>query len=787
MSNRRRTRRNGSQQRSRAGRDAYTAGRDQTIINVEASKGQSQAPGLMQRILGQVVFGEIPKRPPAFQERESLHRAITSAGNLAVISTLAGARGIGKSQLAAAYARECIDAGWKLVAWIGAERSDQVLAGLDQLAKAMNLREDGDDSEAAAAKVRQWLEKPGDEKSLVVFDNATDPDFLTRWLPSAGSARILITSNRRSFDSLGTLIDVDVFTSAEAHAYLMERTSLQDAAGAAALGEEVGRLPLALAQASGVIRAQRLSYADFLDRLQKVSLDKYLKRQPGDDYPRGAAETVILALQQAERDGKLARSLLLALSVLSPDGVSRELLYAAGAEGAFNFLPWQTRSGVRVTPPKIDAALEKLAEASLVTYSIDGEAVIMHRFTQRVSRERASREPQLDLILLKVSQMIDRQRAADEPSWKRREEIDDLINQISSIWDNAQIRFTSDTKSILIFRRRFRSQFEKLLVSLRIWSVRELIDMGNPRRAVQLGMSVASDCGRVLGPDHPGTFASRDNLAVAYVRAGRHDEAIGLHRQVVADRARVLGPDHPTTLASRNSLALAYHDAGRHDEAIGLHRQIVADRERVLGPDHPDTLSSRNNLATAYHHAGRHDEAIGLHRQVVADQERVLGPDHPTTLASRNNLAHAYHHAGRHDEAIELQRQVIADEERVLGLDHPTILASRNNLAGAYSEAGRHVQAIDLYRQAIADQERVLGPDHPTTLTSRNNLAGAYTDAGRLDKAIDLFRQTIADRARVLGPDHPDTLRSRNNLATALRKRALQSHRPGGWRPKRLH
>src|ERR1700683_1825992 len=241
MSNRRRIRQNGSQQRSRAGRDSYTAGGNQTIINAEASKEQPQVPWLMQQILGQVVFGEIPKQPPAFQARESLHRAIGRARSLAVISTLAGARGIGKSQLAAAYARECIDADWTLVAWIGSERSDQVLAGLDQLAQAMHLGEDDDDSEAAAAKVRRWLERSGGQKSLVVFDNATDPDSLTRWLPSTGSAQILITSNRRSFDSLGTLIDVDVFTSAEAHAYLLERTGLQDTAGATVLSEEVGR------------------------------------------------------------------------------------------------------------------------------------------------------------------------------------------------------------------------------------------------------------------------------------------------------------------------------------------------------------------------------------------------------------------------------------------------------------------------------------------------------------------------------------------------------------------
>ena len=78
-----------------------------------------------------------------------------------------------------------------------------------------------------------------------------------------------------------------------------------------------------------------------------------------------------------------------------------------------------------------------------------------------------------------------------------------------------------------------------------------------------------------------------------------------MHEQALAARERVLGPDHPDTLQSRNNLATAYRAAGRLDEAISLHEQTLAARERVLGPDHPDTLASRNNLAIAYQAAGR--------------------------------------------------------------------------------------------------------------------------------------------------------------------------------------
>ena len=49
---------------------------------------------------------------------------------------------------------------------------------------------------------------------------------------------------------------------------------------------------------------------------------------------------------------------------------------------------------------------------------------------------------------------------------------------------------------------------------------------------------------------------SRNNLADAYAPAGRLAEAIRLFERTLADSER-LGPDHPDTLASRNDLERA--------------------------------------------------------------------------------------------------------------------------------------------------------------------------------------------------------------------------------------
>ena len=89
---------------------------------------------------GSVVIGEVPQRPRAFQPRPDLIVALDRRGpGVTVVRALTGMRGVGKTQVAAAYARSCIDAGWRLVAWISADSNSQILDGLAQVAVALQI------------------------------------------------------------------------------------------------------------------------------------------------------------------------------------------------------------------------------------------------------------------------------------------------------------------------------------------------------------------------------------------------------------------------------------------------------------------------------------------------------------------------------------------------------------------------------------------------------------------------------------------------------------------------
>jgi hypothetical protein len=61
-------------------------------------------------------------------------------------------------------------------------------------------------------------------------------------------------------------------------------------------------------------------------------------------------------------------------------------------------------------------------------------------------------------------------------------------------------------------------------------------------------------------------------------------------------RERVLGPEHPDTATSLNNLGSLLQAQGDLAGARPYYERALAVRERVLGPEHPDTATSLNNL-----------------------------------------------------------------------------------------------------------------------------------------------------------------------------------------------
>ena len=633
-----------------------------------------------------IRFGSRPMVTAGFVEREGQDELFDAVLIRAEPHTvLTGMRGSGKTQLAAVVAARCEEEGWPLVAWINAASRKDLVADLYELALRIGINAPKDvPPETIVRRFLDQLRSADAAGHLFVFDNVENLDDLRDLTPEGNGVRALITTTRHlDWSSLGwSPLAVGVFDREQSIALLCQRTGDAHRDAANQIAEALGDLPVAVAQAAATARSGQYSLSNYLERLSNHPLESSISRLEGDDYPDAVGVALFMAYEQVleqlrtkrpQQEG-IATSLLGTLSLLAASGVPTHWLLKLNKDS----------DTVRDT-------LSFLKRASILQESTDDYKNVIHRLQGQVYRETyLSDQEKFSETCAHTAALLDEIDVDRLENFEQqRQETRNLAEQIGAV--------TSQEHSRPLF-------YDPDFVAILATTLRNATDLGMPQLALTLTDSVTR-AGETLGPRHPSTLASRNNLAGAYREAGRLDQAIALYEQNLKDRTRILGPHHPHTLTSHHNLAGAYQAAGRLDEAITQYEQTLTDHTRILGPHHTDTLTTQDNLAVTYRTAGRLDEAIPLLEQTLKDRTGILGPHHTDTLTTQANLAIAYRTAGRLDDAIPLLEQTLKDFESLLGPNHPLTLATQDNLAIAYRAADRIEDAEKLFEPSSGAED----------------------------------------------------------------------------------
>jgi hypothetical protein len=295
------------------------------------------------------------------------------------------------------------------------------------------------------------------------------------------------------------------------------------------------------------------------------------------------AEAVLLAMEAASVADRLGVSIAVIelVAMLSPALVRRDLLHSAGQAGTL------LGSGRRVAASMVDQALERLNERSLLGFSLDGQAVSVHRLAARVIRAGLARQGRLGPACRAAAFAVEGSATlADHPDHAA---VMEMLGQVAALAENAGTDADDPGEELAA-----------MLTRLRSLGLNHLVELGDAMpHAITIGEPLIADLDRLLGPEHPDTVCARSDLARAYHQTGRVADAVPLVEQVLTARERLFGADHAMTVTARNNLASAYRAIGRATEAIGLFEQNVAACERLFGADHPKTLASRHSLDLA--------------------------------------------------------------------------------------------------------------------------------------------------------------------------------------------
>jgi tetratricopeptide (TPR) repeat protein len=112
-----------------------------------------------------------------------------------------------------------------------------------------------------------------------------------------------------------------------------------------------------------------------------------------------------------------------------------------------------------------------------------------------------------------------------------------------------------------------------------------------------------------------------------------------------------LGPEHPDTAQTLNNLAVLLKTQGDLAGARPLYERALVIWEKALGPEHPETNQARRNLAILRLNEGALSEALALSETALSALERALGTDHASTKNTAGVVAAALDALGRTDEA----------------------------------------------------------------------------------------------------------------------------------------
>jgi len=645
----------------------------------------------------------------------------------------------------------------------------------------------------ARACVAQWLAQAG--PYLWVLDNLpllspldARAQALALWgAPSAGGHTLVTTRDARvpdgfaeqplaalaAQDALRLLARLAPWETSPAPLLLAERAAAEQ------LVAEVGGHTIALrllgdrARADGgyVKALATLQSTGRLPRLEQLA--QRLRQELGDSVRSVLASFEIsIAPLQATARQLLALAAMCAANEPIPRRLLRQAYAALGAADALD--------------DDFAAAMRALLAASLLDERRAVDAVDLHPLVQdvalqllpaRVEREGEAVAASLVHWLNAATDLARRDELAAAVVHARR--LAPLLKSLNGVrlynrlgrYEVTRGRYAAalpmDEQAVALARAVLGAEHPETLICINNLADTRL-RLGDTAAALTLLEGLGPVFERVLGPRDSHSLTAMGNLGVALFKQGRLAQARALQQRLLDIRLEQGAAADPELQVVKTNLANTLAKLGDSAAALTMFEDVLAARQKLLGADRIETLRAQANLAVALADQAQYGRAHALLKPVLQTLLRLAGPDHPDTMDRLLPLALCCREVGDVAGAAWAWGLLAAARGRQLGESHADTLFALNEQAFALKRLGELAQARALYEQVLQLRQRVLGDEHPDTLSSLNNLAATLKAQGELAAGRQLFEQVLAARRRLLGEAHPDTLLSVANLDKTL-------------------
>ncbi|WP_260610121.1 NB-ARC domain-containing protein [Streptomyces sp. WAC06614] len=632
--------------------------------------------------------------------------------------------GVGKTQIAARSARQAWSTGAvDLLVWVTATTREAVEIAYAQAAAEIFAGLD-EDPPQAALRFLGWLQSTN-KRWMIVLDDVLDPsDIRGLWPPIQESSQTLVTTRRRDAALRGqsrSLVQVDTFSPEEARAYFSAKLDENEMSCAPEeidlLANDLGYLPLAMAQAASYIVDQGLGVRQYRERLadHRRKLVDLLPDDSGlpDDQQAALAAVWDLSIDLADEVPPvgLASAVLCLASMLEPNGVPTAILASSAARtylAICRHLMNEDEGNPGDQLPEIPhelvvSALRTLHRLSLVSHAPDEphQLVRIHPLIQRVTRESVDREHRSELSFFAAASLLEMwpRNGADRDLCQILRENADTLSGLAAedMWENGS------------YHVRFRcaeSYGEAGMISSAISQWREL---GNEAEIH-------------IGSDHSDALECHTRLGVWQARDGNFSDAMETLRALYGCLTRTKGPSHADTIWVAGELANLLGHGGAFRAAGQVFKDLRPKLLELYGETHRLVVEGRCQEAYWLGRSGDPEASIDILQDVLSSLPEDLSDDVEFLCIVRQYIVDLRAASGDLSGSVRELESVLDVEVQYFGAEHPEVLITRHNLACLRSQAGDDLRAISELRDLLVVRERVLGEMHSRTVNTRMKL-----------------------------------------------------------------
>ncbi|KAK4451012.1 hypothetical protein QBC34DRAFT_459505 [Podospora aff. communis PSN243] len=607
---------------------------------------------------------EVPNFVARSEELAEIHLALEDHQELRKTVIVHGLGGMGKTQISAQYAKLHHE-DYSAIFWMNAKDDTSLKQSYHKAANhilqshsahsTLKHAVESDDPNVAVQEVKLWLNKPGNNHWLMIFDNydTPPPQKQHHEIPSAPKQHhdnLDETSGTGIGNDANTGYDIQPFMPETHHGALEKLRNVNDSlrilsdtsrrqnltrgsdmAGAVSLAEELDGLPLALATAGAYLRNVTTKWL----QLQESSPFVRIWHDPEQKNHVSAMLLCLWAYFDNEdvwfeNMGWLRE---LAYDVLGFNTAVRLLCEYGLVEPSTS----TEQDGQAGSPGYSMHALHCVAILSL-NVNVDGygkpSVWQLRRRLLRPARECYTRLTNKDEKLqlgkfYRKGGRLGKAKAMFQRVLDRKD--------ITDYWHSMAWTEAMESMAFILQDERQFASAEKIHRSRIEWY--EIVE----------------------GSGHPMTCQAILDLGFCYTKQGRLEDAERMVRIAAEGFERTLGPGDMFTLNALVTLAELRKWQSFLADAEQLYIRVVQGYESTWGLEHSITLKSIVKLGLLYNERGHFSKAEGLFKRALQGVEKINGPDNLETLNTALRLAMVQANQGNFDEAEKGYKQILQE------------------------------------------------------------------------------------------------------------------------------